>query len=120
VADYTPVPRRGKIASSQDKLVVSMVPTPKVIDRLHQIAPEAILVAFKLESGLTREELLARAGSTMARAGARFVVANLLAGHGCENHGAILLDSNDKTEELPTRRGLAERLIQRLEEEVRK
>ncbi len=91
VADYAPVPVTGKIKSTEPELVLRMTPTPKVVDRLRETAPELPIVVFKLESGLAREELHARARRTMERVGAVAVVANLVEEVGPRGHRADLL-----------------------------
>jgi len=91
VADFAPIPVEGKIPSTQRELVVRMVPTPKLIDRLATLAPAAKLVAFKLESGKSEEELLTSARRIMERCGAVAVVANDASGMASPDHGAVIL-----------------------------
>lgn len=118
VADYTPEPFAGKLSSAEDELVVRMKPTVKVIDRLREMSPKAVLVAFKLESGLDREELFARALSTLRRSGADLVVANDTVGMGEPAHPAHFLDRHGLICSVTTRFELAGRLIELLEERV--
>jgi len=116
VADFTPAAVKGKLSSAQSELVLRMKPTVKVIDRIRQLAPDALLVVFKLESGLARDELFVRAQATLKRSEADLVVANDVCGMGKPDHPAHFLDRDGLVCSVDTRRDLAERLIELLEE----
>lgn len=116
VADFSPTPAPGKLSSSGEKLVVTMKPVPKVLDRMRELAPEAMLVAFKLESGISRDELFARARAVMSRSSANLVVANDAAGMGKGGHAAWILGPGDEVESTENRDLLACRLLDLIEE----
>ncbi len=116
VADYAPVPLEGKLGSSLPELIVRLVPTPKIVDRMRGLAPAATLVSFKLESGLAVDELVRRARASMERSGADLAVANLIEGHGSPEHGAWLVARTGEPVAVPNRSELAVRLLDRLEE----
>ena len=111
VADYAPIQAAGKISSSADELVLRMTPTPKVADRVRRWRPDLTLVMFKLESGITRDELHARARRTMARAGADHIVANLLEEVTPGGHRADLLSAGGQVTELPDRDAIGAALV---------
>jgi phosphopantothenoylcysteine decarboxylase/phosphopantothenate--cysteine ligase len=119
VADYSPVKAEGKLPSSHQELTLHLRPTPKVLDRMRSLFPAALLVAFKLEAGIGQAELVARATRTMGRSGADLVVANLAAGMGGEPHAALLLDRSGLLCAVETRRELAARLLDLVEERRR-
>jgi phosphopantothenoylcysteine decarboxylase/phosphopantothenate--cysteine ligase len=79
VADYRP--REvfgGKIASKSPELILPpFVPTEKVVDRVHQLAPELPIVSFKLLSRVSVEDLLKEARARLATH-SQLVVANRL------------------------------------------
>lgn len=77
VLDYAPTPLRGKrpSGSSWD---LTLHPTPKVIDRMKNLFPQATLIGFKLETEIPESLLVERAAALARRSGARAVVANLL------------------------------------------
>jgi phosphopantothenoylcysteine synthetase/decarboxylase len=116
VADYAPQPVQGKVPSQLDEWLVRLVPTPKVVDVIPRLAPDAVLVGFKLESGVSREELVSRARHTGRRCQARFMVANDTSGLGSASHEAVLVDVHGRETVVPHRRALAEVLITTLEE----
>lgn len=116
VADYRPESVSGKIKSDRPVLDLHMVPTPKVLDSVRSWAPEAVLVGFKLESGVDVPELVERARQTAARSGAQWMVANLAEGMGREDHPSVILSAQGEVIEVPQRRQLAETLIRLLED----
>jgi phosphopantothenoylcysteine decarboxylase/phosphopantothenate--cysteine ligase len=118
VADYTVQPVPGKIPSTHPELTLRLVPTPKVVDRLRQLAPDARLVVFKLEAGVTQEDLVRRATATLGRVGAAFAVANLAEGMGSDGHVATLVSRSGRVLPVTDRRGLAASVMDWLEQEV--
>jgi len=95
VLDYEPEASRDeKIPSGMREWVVRLKPTPKVIRSLREWAPNSLLISFKLESGLSEEELLLRAIRAMKKAGSDMVVANDLTRIRGNLHPAMVLDKN--------------------------
>jgi phosphopantothenoylcysteine synthetase/decarboxylase len=92
VLDYEPVEfRPEKTASGKREWVVRLKPTPKVIVRLKEWAPEALLVGFKLEDRLPDAELISEAQTLAQKNGAAFVVANNLAEIEAGRHRALFV-----------------------------
>jgi len=78
VLDYAPrTVLRDKRASGEPWNLL-LHPTPKLIDRFRGLFPSAMLIAFKLETGISEKELAARAARLAQRCGAHIVIANLL------------------------------------------
>jgi phosphopantothenoylcysteine synthetase/decarboxylase len=93
VLDYIPEDYLSKkIDSGRGELVLRLAPTPKMIDELKELFPDAFLVGFKLESGLSLEQLLERGRALMRRSGADACVCNLTEAMGQRNHRAYLVD----------------------------
>jgi phosphopantothenoylcysteine synthetase/decarboxylase len=93
VSDYTPsIPETGKLSSNAEELVLTLKPTPKLVRSIKKHRPDVLLVMFKLESGLARDELIDRARRSMEAAQADLAVANLVERTGEEDHTALLLD----------------------------
>jgi phosphopantothenoylcysteine decarboxylase/phosphopantothenate--cysteine ligase len=57
-------PTRAK--SLKDKLVVELIPTPKILDGVRELAPQAKIVAFRAQHDLTEEDLLADGKTRLA------------------------------------------------------
>jgi phosphopantothenoylcysteine synthetase/decarboxylase len=92
VLDYEPAEfHPEKTASGKREWVVRLKPTPKVIARLKEWAPGALLVGFKLEDRLPDAELIAEAQALAQKNGAAFVVANNLAEIEAGRHRALFV-----------------------------
>lgn len=89
VADFSPVPVAGKIASRADGpqgahaqlpaaqgLSLQLLPTAKVIDAVKPLRPGCLLLGFKLLSGATEVQLTEAARHLARRSGADAVFAN--------------------------------------------
>jgi phosphopantothenoylcysteine synthetase/decarboxylase len=77
VLDFQPdIVRQEKTGSAVEEWVVRLVPTPKVIGLVKDLAPRTFLVGFKLEVGKSREELREIAWQFLKKSRADLVVAN--------------------------------------------
>jgi len=71
-------------------------PAPKrLIDRLRALQPEALLVGFKLSSGLAEEGMLAAARALLERARLDAVLVNDAARTGEDDHEALLVSATE-------------------------
>ncbi len=92
IADYrTKAPMRGKISSGMEKLELSLEPAPKVLPILRSMAPDATLVGFKLEVGLSDDQLAEVARSRLGSGVEDLVVANDLERVTPDDHPAIII-----------------------------
>lgn len=76
LADYIPKKHGGKIPSGKKDLVISLISAPKVLAELRKQAPNATIIAFKVEE--TREGLIEKALEILKRHHLNFVVANTI------------------------------------------
>jgi phosphopantothenate-cysteine ligase/phosphopantothenoylcysteine decarboxylase/phosphopantothenate--cysteine ligase len=67
----------GKIKSDTKKLTLELVPTKKIVDGIKDLAPKAYLVKFKLEVGITPEQLIKVAFKSLKQSNADLIVANI-------------------------------------------
>jgi phosphopantothenoylcysteine synthetase/decarboxylase len=105
--------KAGKIKSTEPELWVRLVRAPKLVDRIRQPWGFAgILVKFKLEVGLSEQELVDVAEASRQQSSADLIVANTLDGAA---HWAYLGPVGDQYERV-TRRELPDRLILALED----
>ena len=88
----------GKIASNKDTLTLTLVKTPKVIKLLRTLWPQAQLVSFKLETGISKEELIERAYASLKENNADFVVANNQSEIVGEKHRAYVINTRKEVE----------------------
>ena len=93
VLDYVPAKAlEEKIPSGKTSLTLRLVKTPKVINLIKQLSPETILVGFKLEVGVRKDELVRRATEMMRSSNSDFVLANDLRTVRKKQHTAYVLD----------------------------
>lgn len=86
VLDYVPESTlHDKKASGEDFWDIRLVKTPKVIDLIRELIPDAFTVGFKLESGISDDELIVRAENLLKRCNLDMVVANCLE-NVCDTH----------------------------------
>ncbi|AIF69003.1 phosphopantothenoylcysteine decarboxylase [Palaeococcus pacificus DY20341] len=76
VSDFTPKEKAQKKIKSGKELILELVPTPKIIQRVKEIAPDVFLVGFKAEYGVGEEELIAQARRQIEKAKSDVVIAN--------------------------------------------
>lgn len=99
VLDYIPENQSsGKMLSNQDKLTVTFLRTPKVIKLIRTLWPQAYLVGFKLEVGLSDAELIARAYTSLQENRADLVVANNQNEIAGGKHYAYLINTKKEVE----------------------
>ena len=105
--------KAGKIKSSEPELWLRLVRAPKLVDRVRQPwGFTGILVKFKLEVGLSEQELVEVAEASRRQSDADFMVANTLDG---AQHWAYIGPISDRYERVP-RRELPDRLVLALED----
>ncbi len=112
VLDYTPGKKSGgKITSNKDKLVVTFVRTPKIIKVLRTLWPHTFLVSFKLEIGVSRDELIERAYASLRENNANLVVANSQSEITGDKHRAYIINSQKNVEfECETKQDIAKKI----------
>lgn len=92
VSDYRPKITFGhKLKSGKRNLGLELSPTLRIVDRIKKIKPKVFLVAFKLEFGLTRAELIKEALQLLRRTRANLVVANTFSK---KQYSALLIDKD--------------------------
>lgn len=85
-----------KISSSEPNLTVKLELTPKIVDRLKEWYPDTKIVAFKLLSNVTIDDLTAAAKKIINRAGIDYVIANDIAMLRQGYHNSYLINKDDE------------------------
>ncbi len=95
IADYTVEPSPEKIKSGGE-LVLRLKPTRKLIKECREKHPDLVIIGFKAETGVERDELLKRATSTLKVSKLDLIAANDVAkgGMGTEENELYLLGRN--------------------------
>jgi phosphopantothenoylcysteine decarboxylase/phosphopantothenate--cysteine ligase len=110
VADYKLLkPSASKIDSHQKKVMLELIPTPKLINGIKKFNPGTVLVGFKLEPRISGQLAVEKSRRLFQEAGCDFVVANRVGKEGYEGYildreGAILAHET-------TRQGISLSLI---------
>lgn len=113
VLDYIPEKYcSSKISSGEDKLETTFVRTLKIIKVIRDLWPHALLVGFKLEVGLSKNELIEKAYKSLHESKANLVVANDHADIAGDKHRAYVINSGKEVEcECTTKKDISEKLI---------
>ena len=109
VLDYVPESYEdAKKPSGQDHWDIRLVKTPKAIALIRDRMPGACMVGFKLESGITVDELTERAGALLGKYNLDLVVANLLERVSVDRHEALAVGPGKQIlGEFTTKTGIA-------------
>lgn len=99
VLDYVPEKKLPtKMPSGRDQWTIKLVPTPKLIQIVKRLNPQAFLVGFKLEVGANRDQLIEAARLCAETSGADLVVANELGTMQHGEHQATIVNPQGKVE----------------------
>lgn len=106
-ADYAPkTPFKNKIQTRTARsLTLELESTPKMLDEVKKVSSRSILVAFKAEAWVSREEMVKRAHERLVEANVDLIVANDVGrsdiGFGSEFNEAMVVDRAGNITELP-------------------
>ena len=101
---------RGKIKSSTKKLVLELIPTKKIVDSVKKIVPKIFLVKFKLEVGISDDELKKVALKSLKQSNADIIVANIY-NPKFTDHEAFIIDVKGNTKKVIGRNVIAETVL---------
>lgn len=112
VLDYVPETKLTvKKKSDEDVWNIRLVRTPKVIEMMRKLMPDAFFAGFKLEVGVTEEELVERAGVLQNKYLLDIVIANDIYRVNEEHHEALFIGrENQIIERTFTKKEIAEKL----------
>jgi len=77
-SDLNEIDSNSKISSQHKELFLKLVPTEKIVDKFREWGFKGTLVKFKLQVGITDEELINIAQKSRKHSDAEFIVANCL------------------------------------------
>lgn len=96
-----------KLSSYIENPVIVLEKTPKIISMLRELAPQAVIVGFKLLSNVSREELFEVAHRLLLKNSCDFVLANDGAKIKGDTHKGYLLDKDMNYKEFDTKQDIA-------------
>jgi len=114
VLDYIPESKLiGKKKSDEDSWNIRLIRTPKVIEIMRELMPDAYFVGFKLEAGITEEELIERAGVLLNKYFLDIVIANDLDRVDEKCHEALFIGGeNQILDRSSTKKEIAEKIAE--------
>ncbi len=122
VLDYEPEIREDrKIESGKDELVVRLRPTKKIIEEVRHAHKSILIVGFKVESGVTDDELEHRAMEKIDRGICNYVIANDAAregvAFGTDTNEVLIIGKSGLVEKIPlsSKRSVARHIADVLE-----
>lgn len=114
ISDYSPKKKEGKIPSGQNKLTISLTPNPKIIEKIREKS-NCILVGFKAEFQIPKEELLNRSRNRMDALGLDIMVANDISETTKEENHVYILGKDGKNQEFSgAKQEIAEKVMDRI------
>lgn len=77
ISDFIPInSSKNKIKSSKNELKISLKKAPKIIDLIKKIQKDVLLVGFKAETNLTKNQLIKSAQKKLKESSSDLIVAN--------------------------------------------
>lgn len=119
VSDYLPERVDGKLGSDADELLLRLVRAPKLIDELRALAPQALIVGFKLSAGRSEVEREGIAVALLRRARLDLVVSNEVGRLGEDDHEGLIFGEQGLLRRAAGKRALAEELVEAVAERLR-
>ncbi len=95
ISDYTVERKKGKI-SSETVPEIKLKRAPKVLEALRNANDFAIIVPFKLESGVDEKELVRRAVKLLKESGSDMAVANTAQAIGADRSTVLMVERSGK------------------------
>ncbi len=99
VLDYQPIAASAqKISSGLGGISIDLEPAPRLLHHIKEASPSSRVLSFKLETGVTPDELIARSRSHLEASRCDAVVANLMEHlHGAGPRGYLVTPEDEVT-----------------------
>jgi phosphopantothenate--cysteine ligase len=110
----------GKISSDMDDMLVVLKKTPKIISMLRRYQPQAVLVGFKLLSGVAKETLIEAGSRLLQKNDCDLVFANDLSELSPTHHCGYLIQSDGSYERLEGRERIARSIAKNVVDSIAK
>ncbi|MFP3090493.1 phosphopantothenoylcysteine synthase [Treponema sp. TIM-1] len=111
--------RGGKIDSGEQKLILILEPTVKVISLFRGLAPKAVLVGFKLLHDVPHEALINTAYALLEKNHCDFVLANDDRDIHGDCHAAYLIDRDRRISPYGDKQSIARGIVSRVIAKIR-
>ncbi|TFF68471.1 bifunctional phosphopantothenoylcysteine decarboxylase/phosphopantothenate--cysteine ligase CoaBC [Candidatus Thorarchaeota archaeon] len=116
ILDYVPAETEKRKRPSGESYTIELVPTEKVIERARETKRDLFIVGFKVESGVSQEELVARARVKIESGVCDLVVANDASKEGVAfgtDTNEVVIVTEDEVRDVPltTKRQVAREVL---------
>lgn len=122
VSDFKVVQRKNKKIDSESPLSIDLKPTLKIIRQIKKINPNILLVGFKAESNITRQEIIKCARKQISDAGSDIVVANDVSREDCcfgsDKNEVLIIDDDVLTVPLASKDEIAKTIMEVISKRV--
>lgn len=108
----------NKLDTRNGTKTITLIPTPKIVDKIKQYDKNVFLVAFKAEYGISKELLIKRAIDKLDECKGNLIVANDVSKKGCDfgsdTNDVYIIDKEGKTIHIPlqSKKEIASELIE--------
>lgn len=108
----------NKLDTRNGTKTITLIPTPKIVDKIKQYDKNIFLVAFKAEYGISKELLIKRAIDKLDECKGNLIVANDVSKKGCDfgsdTNDVYIIDKEGKTIHIPlqSKKEIASELIE--------
>ncbi len=100
ISDYLPKRSKGKLSSTRKSMTVEMTRAPKIVEEIRRGRKSMTLIAFKLESNVSKKVLISKAKERMGAAKLDFIVANDIKRVKPDSNEVVMVDKKGKTKEI--------------------
>jgi phosphopantothenoylcysteine decarboxylase/phosphopantothenate--cysteine ligase len=104
ISDYSPDKKNGKIPSGEENLNINLKPNPKIIQKIKENS-QGILVGFKAEFQIPKEELLDLARRRMEQLKIDMMVANDVSETSIDENHVYIIGKDGKNDEFSGAKG---------------
>lgn len=111
VADYKPIPFKGKIKSGKNELILKLKPVLKIVNQIKKWDSKIFLVKFKLEVDVKRKRLMNIALKSMKESNADLVVANEFSETLKKDRVAYIIGRNKKIKKVVGKKMIAHEIL---------
>lgn len=108
----------GKLSSQMGAPLLLLEPTPKILPMFREMAPQAVIIGFKLLSQVSVEELFDTAHRLLVKNRCDFVLANDMTEIDENHHRGYLIDPERKIQTFDTKQEIAKGIVQTIYSEV--
>lgn len=117
ISDFKPkVHSETKIKSDKGSIIIEFVPTPKIIEEVKRKYPDIKIIGFKVETGVSDEELIKRCRERIVKYGIELMVGNDSlrkgAAFGYDTNEVVVVSKDESYKiDLATKREISKKIV---------